>query len=121
MAVMANGLSLELPDFKRLYVRRIGSRYALIEKKSDNHSCVFYQNKQCRVYSSRPLQCRAYPFWKENLLSEESWKQTAQECEGIHPGSPIVSLETIEHFLEVQENQNPDEHYVASSDSTTDL
>lgn len=115
MAEMANGLNLTLSAFKRLYVRRIGNRYALIEKKSDNHSCIFYQEKQCRVYMNRPLQCRAYPFWKENLLSEESWKQTAIECEGIQPNSPIVSLESIEHLLEEQQNQNPDEHYVSSA------
>jgi Fe-S-cluster containining protein len=115
MRKMAEFLNLALADFKRLYVRRIGQKFALVERKSQNHSCVFYQNQKCQVYAARPLQCRAYPFWKENLLSEASWKKAAEECEGIHPEAPLVSSETIEKFLEVQSKQHPDEYFVASN------
>jgi Fe-S-cluster containining protein len=112
MTEMAQFLDLTISMFKRLYVRRSGKRYALIEKKSENHNCVFYQNKKCQIYKVRPLQCRSYPFWQENLLSEQNWKHTAQECEGIHPESPLISYETIEQFLEEQRKQGPEEHFV---------
>lgn len=109
---MAQFLKISVSIFKRLYVRRIGQRYALTERKSHQHSCVFYQNQQCQVYAARPLQCRAYPFWQENLLSEQSWTQTTQECEGIHSEAPLVAYETIEKLLEEQRQQGPEEHFV---------
>lgn len=109
---MAQFLNLTPAVFKRLYVRRIGQRHALVERKSQNHSCVFYQNQQCQVYAARPLQCRAYPFWQENLLSEQSWQQTAQECEGIHAEAPLISYDDIEKALEDQRRQGPEEHFV---------
>lgn len=115
MNEMADFLKLSLKDFKRLYVKKVGQRYSLVEKKTENHSCVFYREKKCQVYAARPLQCRAYPFWKENLLSEESWKQTAQECEGIQADAPLIAQETIEELLEAQQKQGPEEHFVSYS------
>lgn len=109
---MAQFLKLTVPYFKQRYVRTIGQRHALVELKSQNHSCVFYQDKLCQVYPVRPLQCRAYPFWEENLLSEHSWKQTALECEGINPDAPVIPAEVIEAFLKEQRLQNPNEHFV---------
>lgn len=114
MAEMAQFLQITLQVFKRLYARRIGQRYALVERKSQNHSCIFYQNQQCQVYAARPLQCRAYPFWQENLLSEESWKQTAKECEGIQSAAPLIEQEIIEDFLDKQRKLGPEEHFVVS-------
>ena len=98
-SLSANSLQITIPTFKRLYLRRIDNRWALVERKSQNHSCVFYQNQKCQVYTSRPLKCRTYPFWKENLNSEESWKLAAEECEGIHPEAPLFSEECITRAL----------------------
>lgn len=116
IAQMAEFLKLTIADFKRLYARRVGQRFALVERKSKNHSCVFYENQKCQVYAARPLQCRAYPFWQENLLSESNWKQTAEECEGIHADAPLISYETIEKLLTEQRKQGPEEHFVASDE-----
>lgn len=113
MREMADFLKLEIKDFKRLYVKRVGQRYSLVEKKTQNHSCVFYRDQKCQVYAARPLQCRTYPFWKENLLTEESWAQTAQECEGIQAEAPLIEQETIEKLLEAQQKQGPEEHFVS--------
>lgn len=109
---MAEFICLSVSDFKRLYMRRIGQRWALVEKKSQNHSCVFYQDQKCKVYAARPLQCRTYPFWQENILTEANWKATAKECEGIHPEAPLIPTESIEKFLEEQRKQGPEEHFV---------
>ncbi len=114
---MAQFSGLSIAVFKRLYVRRVGQQYALVEKKSQNHSCVFYQNQKCQVYAVRPLQCRTYPFWQENLLSKQSWEQTAQECEGIRSEASLVDLENIEHLLEEQRKQGPEEHFVVSTEA----
>lgn len=112
MDAMANFLNIDIKTFKRLYVRRVGQRYSLVEKKSENHSCVFYRDRRCNVYAARPLQCRAYPFWQENVLSEQSWKEAAKECEGIHPEAPLVAYESIEMLLTAQRKQGMEEHFV---------
>lgn len=49
----------------------------------------------CRAHSSRPTQCRTWPFWPENLTSERAWKVAASECEGIGRGS-FISLRVIQ-------------------------
>jgi Fe-S-cluster containining protein len=91
------GISKEL--FFKKYIRQKGNRFSLTEKKNENYSCVFLKQNQCTVYGARPKQCRTYPFWPQNLSSKEAWEKTAQECEGIHPAAPIISLEQIQKNL----------------------
>lgn len=94
MTAMADFLKLTLNEFKKLYVRRVGQRYSLLESK--NYDCVFLKDKKCHVYGARPKQCRTYPWWPQNLKSRETWEETARTCEGICEEAPLVSFETIE-------------------------
>lgn len=95
MEEMAAFLNLTLKDFMRIYVRRVGQRYSLNES-SKTFDCVFLKEKKCQVYGARPLQCRTYPWWPDNLRTPASWKETAQTCEGINEDAPLVSFEMIE-------------------------
>jgi len=89
---MASFLKLEIKTFKRLYVKRRGQQHFLVEKRSSktssNYDCVFFKENKCTVYAARPQQCKTFPFWPENLNSEESWNLAAKDCEGIKPNSP---------------------------------
>ena len=87
---MAELLGLNEADFRNQYVRRIGRRYSLKEKEP-NKDCVLLSDtngnaKQCLVYSIRPVQCRTWPFWKENLSSRRAWDYAAQNCTGLNRG-----------------------------------
>lgn len=93
---MAQFLKISVKDFKRLYLRQKDNKYLLIEKKSQNYDCIFLKEGKCEVYKARPMQCRTYPFWPENLSSESSWNLAAQECEGISKEAPLISYEEIE-------------------------
>lgn len=85
MQGMANELQISLDLFKRKYTRKRNNQYALTERKNgDEYACVFLKDKKCLVYQNRPLQCRTYPFWPENIHTPEAWALTALECEGIH-------------------------------------
>ena len=53
----------------------------------------------CRAHHSRPMQCRTWPFWPDNLLSEKSWKRAAKNCEGIGRGT-VVPLRVIQSECE---------------------
>ncbi|HXF29403.1 MAG TPA: YkgJ family cysteine cluster protein [Chlamydiales bacterium] len=98
IAAMADLLQISVKDFKIKYVRKRGKRQSLNERKSDNFACVFLKDKKCLVYKARPEQCRTFPWWKENLESEESWKLAASTCEGIHNEAPVVPYSQIVQF-----------------------
>lgn len=100
MKEMAIFLNMPLDLFKRKYVRQRNNQYALIEKKSENHNCIFLKDNKCQIYPVRPSQCKTFPWWKENLNSVESWKLAAQFCEGINEQSPCVSFEEIQSNLD---------------------
>lgn len=99
-------LDVPLDLFKRKYIRNRDNRYALVEKKSKNgeYDCIFLNDKKCQVYEARPNQCRTFPWWKENLTTEESWKLAAKDCEGIHDEAPLVPYSQIVQLL--RSNQN---------------
>ena len=53
----------------------------------DQPQCPFLtQEGTCGVYLARPMQCRTWPFWAENLESPEAWAATAAICPGIGSG-----------------------------------
>ncbi len=95
MEAIAKHLDITLDLFKRKYVRMRNNRYSLIEKKSKNNACVFLEENKCQIYQARPKQCRTFPWWKENLNTEESWKLAAIDCEGINDQAPLVPLSEI--------------------------
>lgn len=96
----AHYLNISASTFKKLYTKTKDNQYSLVQKKSQNYDCVFLKNKKCQIYPTRPLQCRTFPWWKENLNSEESWKEIAKECEGINTQAPLVPYEKILQTLE---------------------
>jgi len=62
-------------------------------KEKSNFDCVFWKinindraKGGCSVYNSRPLQCRAFPFWSSMVNSRESWENAAEDCPGIGKG-----------------------------------
>jgi uncharacterized protein len=84
IAALAKRLDMSLDAFGRLYLRRVGGRYSLVERY--NHDCVFWEEGQgCKVYSERPEQCRTFPFWPEFIESKDAWK-TIDWCRGKDQG-----------------------------------
>ncbi len=77
------------------------SRISLIEK--ENHDCIFWSDKGCQVYNSRPLQCRSYPFWSHVVDDKESWVEEGKSCPGIGKGK-IHTKKDIEKWLKKRKN-----------------
>ena len=96
---LARKLGVEVAQFERQYVRRVGVRRSLIE--FSNGDCVFFDGgtRKCTVYDARPRQCRTWPFWQSNVKSPEAWEQTCQVCPGSGQG-PLVPLEQIVHQIQ---------------------
>jgi len=51
----------------------------------------------CMIYPVRPAQCRAWPFWPDNLATPAAWNNAAQKCPGINRGK-FYSFEEIERI-----------------------
>ena len=48
------------------------------------------RKKQCSIYQVRPQQCKAFPWWAENLRSKRSWKQVKATCPGLTAEDAIL-------------------------------
>lgn len=94
IAGLAALLEMEVEQFERKYVRKVGIRKSLVEYS--NGDCVFFDGeaRKCTVYGARPRQCRTWPFWDSNLRSKETWAETCEVCPGSGRGN-LVPLEQI--------------------------
>lgn len=82
-----------LDDFGRKYLRQVGRDLSLIEKPGGD--CIFWDKSQgCTVYEARPVQCRTWPFWHENIESPEDWTRVQGGCPGAGQGR-VYSIDEI--------------------------
>lgn len=58
----------------------------LVMLRMDQAACHFLGEGGCTVYPARPVQCRTFPFWKENLKTRTSWESVSGFCPGIGQG-----------------------------------
>ena len=80
-------VSEELFDDIAEAARDVGSLEQLIVAGSGTHRSL---------YDARPMQCRTWPFWPENLTSRRVWEATKRRtpCPGMGQG-PVVPIERI--------------------------
>ncbi len=72
-------------------------------KEQEDDACIFLKDNRCMIYDARPLQCRTFPFWRENMKSHYRWKQLRQICSGIDKGK-LFHLNEIQQLLNMQKN-----------------
>ncbi|MBX3372425.1 MAG: YkgJ family cysteine cluster protein [Phycisphaeraceae bacterium] len=115
-ASMAHDLGEGVDEFRRRWARRVMGRWSLREVRTGyGFDCVFLDRASapgralCRVYRSRPGQCRTWPFWPENLASPEAWRDARARtpCPGMDRG-PVVPLAQIRVQLDAQRAAEPD-------------
>jgi len=86
-------LKLQKDDFIRQYGVDLenGEHGITIGRKG---RCTFLQkDNTCSIYAVRPLQCQAYPYWPEIMVSKTLWDNEASRCEGINSGKRVeISL-----------------------------
>ena len=58
-------------------------RFVLKSRESDGVCIHLNERHQCSIYEVRPQQCRAFPWWGENLATPGAWKATKASCPGI--------------------------------------
>tara|TARA_B100001123_G_scaffold337796_1_gene382199 strand:- start:446 stop:904 length:459 start_codon:yes stop_codon:yes gene_type:complete len=92
-------LNLNLTKFKKKYCSNTEGFTHLKEIKKNKGNCIFLKDKRCSVYKSRPIQCRTWPFWNENMHAKRWNLKITKFCPGINKGA-ILSKKKILNILE---------------------
>ncbi|ETW05237.1 hypothetical protein H310_04207 [Aphanomyces invadans] len=114
---MATKMDTSVPEFLQKYARRQGrgakSFFQLKQKRtSDGFDCIFLDRKLvkgkavCSLYHARPMQCRTWPYWPENLETRQTWerlKSAKEGCPGILKG-PSIPAEEVQHHRDAMEH-----------------
>ena len=127
---LAEFLKITPQETVEKYCRKEGGRFSLTEFRNAAglYDCVFLKEekvrvpapggatgetvvqtrRRCTVYEVRPLQCRTWPFWPENLWSKNTWDHAARRCHGMNHGHRHFSLQQIEALRDAKDwPQNP--------------
>jgi Fe-S-cluster containining protein len=80
---IADSLGMEVEAFMAAYLEKRGYKYSIKERIVGlSHDCIFYNREAggCDIYTTRPLQCRTFPFWDYYRNRVDELKR---ECPGI--------------------------------------
>jgi len=97
---------LEKDEFLGEYCRAVFMQgvYRLSLKEKRNYDCIFWSQDGCEVYDARPLQCRSFPFWPDNLTDRQRWDSIGQSCPGINRGT-LHSSGEVESWMTLRESE----------------
>ncbi|MCC7205301.1 MAG: YkgJ family cysteine cluster protein [Phycisphaeraceae bacterium] len=113
---LAGLLGVGVAEFEKRYTRLFEGRRTLLEKpasRGGGYDCVFLIDlpdgkRGCKVYQHRPIQCRTWPFWPENLATPRSWQRASRGCPGMTAGNTGQGkLYRIEE-IRIQRDATPD-------------
>ena len=65
-------------------------RYVLKSREEDGIFIHLNAQQQCNIYEVRPQQCRAFPWWGENMATPSSWASVKRNCPGIDAEDAIL-------------------------------
>ena len=101
---LAKSFKLSLKKFTQKFCDK-NNRYYHLKELKKNGDCIFLIDKRCSVYKSRPIQCRTWPFWKENLNSKGWRKDIYNFCPGIGKGK-FFPKENIQKIINKDDKNN---------------
>ena len=84
---IARFLGLSIERFRERYCEPDGDEPRLTIP--DDKACHFLEEGRCTIHEAKPLQCRTFPFWPENVKTKSAWTRVARYCPGIGEGEPL--------------------------------
>lgn len=83
---LATYLGLSVGAFCEAYTEWQGVKRVL--RSREDGFCIFFDpEKACTVHPAKPDVCRAWPFFRGNLVDEVSWELAQDYCPGIRAAS----------------------------------
>ena len=84
---ISNYIGKDTGDFTKIISGR--EPYAYLMKKDNGGRCIFLEEKNCSIYTNRPLVCKFYPFELINLGAYRYSFICTKECPAVGTG-PIL-------------------------------
>lgn len=85
-ARLAAYLNMSVDDFRATYTTAQGKKTVL--RTREDGFCIFFDPAAaCTVHAAKPDVCRAWPFFRGNLVDATSWELAQDYCPGITGGS----------------------------------
>jgi Fe-S-cluster containining protein len=125
IAKLALYLKITTEETVERYCRKVDGKFSLKERRSPAglYDCIFLKEtkvakrgedtvvhtiRACTVYPVRPLQCRTWPFWPENLSSRQAWDHAAKRCHGMNAPGRTFTPEQVHAIRDAAEwSKNP--------------
>ena len=87
LARIAAHLKLTPKKFQKRFAKReFGNLLLTTPKEKD---CHFLEDGGCSIHEFKPVQCRTFPFWPDNVRDRRSWKALKSYCPGIGIGKKL--------------------------------
>lgn len=97
---MADFFGMATDEFMKKYIKKyFGDVHRL--NCPDDDPCMFLTEKGCSIYPVRPIQCRSFPFWPENISNVDNWENLKKMCPGIGRGRLFTVDEITDIAAEV--------------------
>jgi Fe-S-cluster containining protein len=93
---LAKHFEISTLQFTRRYCDKSNGFFYL---KDPDKDCRFLIKDKCEVYDARPLQCRTWPFWPENMNNKVWKKEIELFCAGVGKGK-LYSAKEIKGILD---------------------
>ncbi len=113
-------LKMTPEGFESVYGERRSGK--LMIRIQDNAYCIFFdQSKGCAVHAAKPDICRAWPFFRGNLVDKDSLEMAKDFCPGIcasvtHPEFAMQGLRYMHKHNLLASDKNVEARALCISD-----
>jgi uncharacterized protein len=118
---LCSHLQLTVAEFSATCMETVGGKQRL-RTKHDGW-CLFF-NEGCSVHPAKPSVCRAWPFFRGNMVDASSWEMAQDACPGINAqvGHAQFVLQGREYLrnLELEEATDSGPNALTTSSSQPD-
>lgn len=102
---IAGHLGATREHFEGRYVNRHDDYPRLKMRLAED--CYFLREGGCSIHEVKPLQCRVFPYWPENVGTRAAWHGLRKYCPGVGVGQ-LVQIEKIRGEAEEYQEAFPD-------------
>ena len=102
---MAGRLGMTREAFEGRYVNSKDDQPRLNMKLAER--CHFLEEGRCRIHQVKPLQCRVFPYWPENVRTKRAWHGLRKYCPGVGAGE-LVQIGEVRREAEAYREAFPD-------------
>ena len=88
---ISNHSGLSVDDWLERDARKTYDGRFVLKSREDDGICIHLdENQQCSIYEVRPQQCKAFPWWGENLATDRAWNEVKETCPGLTADDALV-------------------------------